>query len=146
AMAEAKLADGSAAERFGRMIAIMGGPVDFMENSDRYLPKAGVVMPCYPDAPGYVAGMVAKDVGLALIALGGGRKKPDDPIDLTVGFTGFCQVGDYVDANKPLCVIHARNEAEWNDAAARVRAAITVAATPPAPLGSIVIDRIERRP
>src|SRR5690606_13994481 len=30
AMAEAALADGSAAERFGRMIAIMGGPADFM--------------------------------------------------------------------------------------------------------------------
>ncbi|MBN9021445.1 MAG: thymidine phosphorylase, partial [Rhizobiales bacterium] len=146
ALAEARLADGSAAERFGRMIAIMGGPGDFMERPEHYLPKAAVVAPCHPETPGYVASMVAKDVGLALIALGGGRKKPDDPIDLTVGFTGFCQVGDYVDGDKPLCVIHARNEAEWQDAAARVRAAITLAPDAPAPLGPIVIERIEQHP
>ncbi len=145
-LAEEKLDDGSAAERFGRMIAIMGGPADFMERPGHYLPKATVVAPCYPEAPGYVSAMVAKDVGLALIALGGGRKKPDDPIDLTVGFTGFCQVGDYVDADKPLCVIHARTEAEWQDAAARVRAAVTLAPDAPAPLGPIVIERIEQHP
>jgi thymidine phosphorylase len=146
ALAEARLADGSAAERFGRMIAIMGGPADFMARSEHYLPKAAIVAPCYAASEGYVAAMVAKDVGLALIALGGGRKKPDDPIDLSVGFTDFCQVGDWVGAGKPLCTIHARNEVEWEDAAARVRAAITVTPTAPAPLGPIVIDRIERHP
>lgn len=146
AMAEARLADGSAAERFGRMIAALGGPADFVARAESHLPRAPVVAPCYPDATGYVSGMVAKDVGLALIALGGGRKKPGDPIDLTVGFTGFCQIGDRVGADRPLCTIHARNQAEWEDAARRTRAAITVAAAPPPPPGPIVIERIERRP
>jgi len=146
ALAEARLEDGSAADRFGRMIAIMGGPADFMARPEHYLPKAAVVAPCHPAAPGYVSAMVAKDVGLALIALGGGRKKPGDPIDLTVGFTDFRQVGDRVGPDRPLCVIHARNEAEWEDAAARVRAAVTVSSQPPPPPGPIVIDRIERHP
>ncbi len=145
-LAEARLADGSAAERFARMIAIMGGPADFMERPAHYLPRAAVIAPCYAAAEGYVAAMVAKDVGLALIALGGGRKKPDDPIDLTVGFTDFCQIGDWVGAGRPLCTIHARNEAEWEDAARRVRAAVAVTSTAPAPPGPIVIDRIERHP
>jgi thymidine phosphorylase len=145
-LAEAKLADGSAAERFGRMIAALGGPADFVERAEHYLPKAAVIAPCYPATEGYVSAMVAKDIGLALIALGGGRKKPDDPIDLAVGFTAFSQVGDHVGANEPLCVIHARNEVEWEDAAARVRAAIAVAGAPPPPPGPIVIERIERWP
>jgi thymidine phosphorylase len=146
ALAEARLADGSAAERFGTMIAALGGPADFVTRPEDYLPRAAVVAPVYPAAEGYVAGMVAKDIGLALIALGGGRKRPDDPIDLTVGFTDFCQVGDRVGANEPLCVIHARNEVQWEGAAARVRAAIAVAASPPPPPGPIVIERIERWP
>ena len=146
ALAAARLADGSAAERFGRMIAALGGPADFMQRPEHYLPEAAVVAPCYSAAEGYVTAMNAKGVGLALIALGGGRKKPDDPIDLTVGFTEFCQVGDAVGPEKPVCVIHARNQVEWEDAASRVRAAITVADAPPAPLGPIVVDRIERAP
>ena len=81
-----------------------------------------------------------------MIALGGGRKRPDDPIDLTVGFTEFCQVGDRVGPEAPLCVIHARDVAEWEAAAGRVRSAIDIAASPPPPLGPIVIERIERRP
>jgi thymidine phosphorylase len=146
ALAEARLADGAAAERFGKMIAALGGPADFMARPEHYLPTAAVIAPVYPATDGYVAGMVAKDVGLALIALGGGRKRPDDPIDLSVGFTDFCQVGDRVGANAPLCVIHARNEVEWEDAAARVRAAIMVAGARPPPPGPIVIERIEGWP
>ena len=146
ALAEARLADGSAAERFGRMVAALGGPADFVERAADYLPKAAVIRPVFPDKSGFVSGMNAKAVGLALIALGGGRKRPGDPIDLTVGFTDFCQVGDRVGPDRPLCVIHARNEAEWEDAAQRVRAAIRVSETPPPPPGPIVLERIERRP
>jgi len=144
--AEAKLADGGALAHFQKMITALGGPADFVERPAHHLPKAKVVAPLAPEAEGYVASMNAQAVGLALIALGGGRTKPDDPIDLTVGFTDFCQVGDRVGPAKPLCTIHARSQAEWDEAARRVRAAIVVSPSPPAPLGPIVIERIERRP
>ena len=48
ALAEARLADGSAAARFGRMIAALGGPADFVERPEHYLPKAAVVAPGLP--------------------------------------------------------------------------------------------------
>jgi thymidine phosphorylase len=145
-LAEAKLADGGAAKHFQKMIAALGGPPDFMEDAARYLPKAAFIAPVYPEGEGHVSAMNAKEIGLALIGLGGGRKRPHDPIDLTVGFTDFCQIGDPVGPRKALCTIHARNEAEWEEAAKRTRAAITISATPPKPLGPIVIERIERRP
>ncbi|MCP4382787.1 MAG: thymidine phosphorylase, partial [Hyphomicrobiales bacterium] len=146
ALAEARLDDGSAAERFDRMIAALGGPADFVARAADILPEAAVIRPVVPETNGYVAGMNAKAVGLALIAIGGGRKRPGDPIDLTVGFTDFCQVGDTVGADRPLCVLHTRNEAEWEEGASRIRAAVEISATEPSRPGPIVIDRIERRP
>ena len=107
ALADARLADGSAAERFGRMVAALGGPADFVERPADYLPQARRRPTGFPGQAGFVAGMNAKAVGLALVALGGGRKRPDEPIDLTVGLTDFCQIGDRVGPDTPLCVIHA---------------------------------------
>ena len=145
-LAAAKLADGSAARHFATMIEALGGPADFVERPEHHLPKANVIAPVYAEAEGYVSAMNAKEVGLALIALGGGRTRPDDPIDLTVGFTDFCQVGDKAGSTKALCTIHARDQAEWDEAARRIRAAITLSATTSKPLGPIVIERIERHP
>ena len=40
AKAQARLDDGSAAEIFARMVAALGGPADFVERHDAYLPRA----------------------------------------------------------------------------------------------------------
>ena len=90
--------------------------------------------------------MDAKAIGLTLVALGGGRKRPADPIDFTVGLTDFAQVGDAVGSDKPLCMVHARDEAEWDHAAKHIRAAVRVSPTTPAPPGPVVLERIVRRP
>lgn len=143
-LADARLADGSAAERFDRMIAALGGPANFIAGARTILPAAAVVKPLYPADAGYVAGMDAKEIGLALITLGGGRKLPDEAIDWSVGTTGFCQIGDRVAPDRPLCTIHARNESEWQLAADRIGAAIRLVPDPPPPAGPIVLERIAR--
>ncbi len=144
--AEKRLADGTAAEHFARMISALGGPADFVARPTHHLKSAAIMRPVFADEAGFAARMNAKEIGLTLVALGGGRKRPEDPIDHAVGLTDFCQIGDQLSDDKPICMIHARDEAEWERAAARVRAAVDVAAAPPAPLPPIVIDRIERRP
>src|SRR5580765_3151303 len=73
ARAEAALEDGRAAEKFARMVAALGGPDDFLDHADRYLARAAVIKPCTADRPGYVTGMNARDVGMAVVTLGGGR-------------------------------------------------------------------------
>jgi thymidine phosphorylase len=145
ALAAARLDDGSAAERFGRMVAALGGPADFVERPAKYLPAAPVVRPIYAERGGYVAGMDAKSIGLSLVELGGGRKRADETIDLSVGLTDFIQVGDEVGSRRPLCVIHARDESSWEHAAARIRAAIRVGGerVPPPP---IIRERLARQP
>ena len=54
--------------------------------------------------------MDAEPIGRASVLLGAGRRKADDPIDFAVGFSGIKKVGEHVDLEEPLFVIHARNE------------------------------------
>lgn len=145
-LAAERLDDGGAAHHFGLMIEALGGPADFVDRPADHLPVAPVIKPVFAAQTGFVAGMNAREIGLSLVGLGGGRTLPEAPIDLSVGLTDFCQVGDSLDDQHPICTIHALSEADWETAAARVRAAVRVASTPPEPAGPIVIGRIARQP
>ncbi|MFO1082891.1 MAG: thymidine phosphorylase [Reyranellaceae bacterium] len=140
-LAEAVLADGRAAERFGRMVAALGGPDDFLEHSNRYLGHAAVIRPCNAEQSGYVAGMNARDIGIAVVALGGGRSHADDAIDPSVGLTGVVDVGVPVRAGSPLCIVHAASDDAADAAIAIVRRAIRIG--PGAgPARPVVMERI----
>ena len=101
---------GRAAETFGRMIAALGGPSDFVDNFDVHLSRAPVVRPVF--AEGYLTGMNTRAVGNAIIELGGGRRKVGDKLDLAVGFSEVADVGTQLDADTPLAIVHAANEAD----------------------------------
>ncbi|WP_395711667.1 thymidine phosphorylase [Reyranella sp.] len=124
ALAEAALADGRAAEKFGRMVAALGGPDDFLEHSSRYLGHAPVIRPCNAERAGRVAGMNARDIGIAVVALGGGRSHADDAIDPSVGVSDVVEVGAPVRAGNPLCMVHAASDADAEAAMDIVRRAI----------------------
>jgi thymidine phosphorylase len=133
ARAEAALADGSAAERFARMVAALGGPGDFLEHADRHLPTAPVARACTAQRSGFIAGMDARQVGIAVVTLGGGRGKPTDAIDPAVGLTDVAPVGRAVRAGDPLAVVHAASEDAADAADALLRQAIRIEdAAPPA--------------
>jgi thymidine phosphorylase len=141
--AEAALADGRAAEVFARMVSALGGPDDFLERSSGYLAHAPVVRSCTAECSGYVTGMNARDVGIAVVALGGGRVHADDAVDPSVGLVDMVDVGAPVRAGSPLCIVHAASEDAADAAIALVRRAIRIGDTPP-PLRPVVIDRIAR--
>jgi thymidine phosphorylase len=141
ARAEAALEDGRAAEKFARMVAALGGPNDVLEHPGRYLARAPVIKPCTATRPGHVAGMNAREVGIAVVGLGGGRSHADDAIDPSVGFTEFIDVGTRVRTGSPLCLVHASSEADADEAIARLRKAIRIGEPVPPPR-PVVIDRI----
>lgn len=126
ARAEAALADGRAAEVFGRMVSALGGPDDFLKHSGRYMSHAPVIMPCTAERSGHVVGMNARDVGIAVVALGGGRSHADDAIDPSVGLTEVIDVGAAVRAGSPLCQVHAASESAADEAIALLRQAIRI--------------------
>ncbi|TNF60911.1 MAG: thymidine phosphorylase, partial [Rhodobacteraceae bacterium] len=76
----ATLRDGRAARRFGRMIAAMGGPVGFVEDWRRFLPEANVIREVPSPGDGHVAAIDGEALGLAVVALGGGRQVEADAI------------------------------------------------------------------
>jgi thymidine phosphorylase len=141
ARAEAALGDGRAADVFGRMVSALGGPDDFIKHSGRYLSHAAVIKPCNAERSGYVVGMNAREVGIAVVALGGGRAHADDAIDASVGLTEVIDVGASVRAGGLLCIVHAANDDDADQAIAILRRAIRIEEAPPA-ARPVVMERI----
>jgi thymidine phosphorylase len=126
------LDNGKAAEVFGRMVAAQQGPTDFIERYDTYLPQAMLSKPVYADQPGIVSSMDTRALGLAVVAMGGGRQRASDSIDYSVGFSEMITLGERADAQRPLAMIHASSEDKWQQAAAAVKAALVLGDSAPA--------------
>lgn len=88
------LTRGHVAERFARMVAALGGPMDLLERPQAYL----TVAPQTPvPAQGYVQSIDTRAVGELVVHMGGGRLKSGDTIDSAVGLAGLTRVGEQVD-------------------------------------------------
>jgi thymidine phosphorylase len=138
------LAGGRAAAIFARMVAALGGPADFVEKPEKYLPKAAVEFAVKATGNGFVSGIATRDIGLAVIGLGGGRTRPDDKVDHAVGITRLLPIGAEVRAGEPLALVHARTEAEAESAAAAVLSAYTIGASKPAADKTVIRRVLER--
>jgi thymidine phosphorylase len=121
------LTSGAAAERFADMCAALGGPADLLDDPDRHLPRAPHVLHVHPDASGRVRGIAVRELGVAVLELGGGRRREDDAIDHAVGLVDVSGLGEEVGpGGRPLAVIHARDGGSAARAAERVRSAFEV--------------------
>lgn len=138
---EAAFASGAAAERFAKMIAALGGPADLLENSQRYLASAPVIKPVFPASPSTVQAIDTRGVGLAVVALGGGRMRAEDAIDPAVGIVDLAGLGDTVGPDRPLGMVHARNEAGFSLAQTRLREAYRLGEGAPQ-RGALIAGRI----
>ena len=126
------LDNGQAAEFFARMVAAQQGPADFIERIDSYLPAPMLSKAVYADRPGIVSAMDTRALGLAVVAMGGGRQRATDIIDYSVGLSEMITLGERADNQRPLAVIHAASEAHWQQAAQAVKAAIRLSDSAPA--------------
>lgn len=126
------LDNGKAAEVFARMVAAQNGPADFIERMDSYLPAPTLSKAVYAEGAGIVSAMDTRALGMAVVSLGGGRQRASDSIDYSVGLSDMTTLGTQIDAQRPLAIIHASSEAQWQQAAAAVKAAITLSDSAPA--------------
>jgi len=108
------LDNGHAAETFEKMVSELGGLNDILKNSDSHFKSASVVKPIPASQSGYVSEIDTRAVGLAVVELGGGRKKASDSIDHSVGFTHVLGLGEKVEAGQALGYVHAQNEDQAN--------------------------------
>ncbi len=134
------LESGAAAERFGAMVAELGGPAGLIDAPSRHLPSAAVVVEVEPATPGVVSAVDVRAVGIAIVNLGGGRAREDDVVDHSVGLTEVAALGERVEpGGRPLALVHARDEESARRAADGVRSAYVIG-DPPGELPDPVIE------
>jgi thymidine phosphorylase len=139
---DAALDSGHALERMARMVAALGGPTDFTERPEHYLPEAPVRVPVLAERSGWVSRIETRDVGLLLIEMGGGRQQATDVIDPRLGFTGIASIGQRVEAGDVLAHVHARSDADAERARRKLAAIIDIAQTPVA-ASPVMLQRLE---
>lgn len=125
------ISDGRAADKFGAMVAAMGGPIHFVERWKRFLPEATVIREVPANTTAYVTAVDGEALGLAVVNLGGGRVVESDRINPAVGLAGVARLGDKLAKGQPLAVIHAARPGDADRAEAAVRRAITLGPQPP---------------
>lgn len=126
ARVEDAISSGRAAEKFEQMVAAMGGPPDFVDTHQMHLPVAPFQMAVYADTEGVLAGVNANQIGNAIIELGGGRRVLGEALDLSVGLSDIAHIGDPIDRERPLALIHARSEDTAQIASDIIRSACIV--------------------
>ncbi len=143
AVARRALDSGAAAERFARMVALLGGPRDVLAPRGAQLPQARVVHDVPAPRAGVVAAMDTRELGLVVVDLGGGRRRAGDAIDPAVGLSHVVACGARVRVGEPLMRVHARTREQAEAASARAQRALVIAdRAPPAP--PVVIERLHR--
>ena len=120
------------------MVAALGGPADLLENPDRYLAPAPVQLEVHATTPGHITAIDTRALGVAVVALGGGRTRVQDPIDPAVGLSDVAGLGTPAGPQgRPLAIVHARSEDAAEAAAEAIRSAFTIGNSAPAPTSPV---------
>jgi len=120
------LDNGRAAELFAKMVVELGGPHDLFEASDRYLITAPIIKTVHAARDGFISAIDTRALGLAVVSLGGGRRRASDKIDFTVGLNNFAALGASVKAGDLLATVYARDAHAVDEVVRSVEAAFTI--------------------
>jgi pyrimidine-nucleoside phosphorylase len=134
------IASGAALRKFRDFVVAQGGDGAMVDDPER-LPQARLQIAVASPRGGVVQGVDSRAIGLAVVALGGGRQKKGDPIDYGVGVMVHAKVGDAVEAGAPLCTVHAASEESAAEVAEQIVAAYKLGDKPVDPL-PIVYARV----
>jgi pyrimidine-nucleoside phosphorylase len=146
--AESALDSGSALERFVRLVEAQGGDAGVVDDPAT-LATATVRREVRAAQGGTVGCVEPRVLGQAVVALGGGRRRMDQEIDLGVGFEVLARVGDDVGVGDLLAVVHAADAAGADIGEQAIRTAVEVGDGDPGqqrPLVSHIVDRAGVRP
>lgn len=139
--AKQALHSGRAAAKADQWIRAQTQGMHGIESARSALPVAPHVKLVHATRSGYVARVNAGEVGRVVVALGGGRQKKEDEVDLAVGVEVLLGVGDQVNAGQPSMAVHARTDAEANDVVDRLANAIEVV-DGPIPANPVILEVI----
>ena len=114
------IADGSALNRFRRLVQEQGGDVRALDDpSILPAPRKRVVLKSHDT--GFVQSLAARPIGHATMLLGAGRARMDSPVDHAVGVILHKKIGDLVGVDEPLCTLFVNDESRLEEATSLIR-------------------------
>jgi pyrimidine-nucleoside phosphorylase/thymidine phosphorylase len=134
------ITDGSALDRFRRLVQAQGGDPRVIDDPS-LLPAPARKVVIRSPATGFVGSLAARPVGHATMLLGAGRARMDSRIDPAVGVILHKKVGSAVTLDEPLCTLLVNDESRLEDAAALVRDGFSISPEP-AVCEPLFVDRI----
>jgi thymidine phosphorylase len=121
------LSSGKGLEKFREMVRLQAGDSTVADDI-RKLPQARSQIEVRSKSHGYVTNIDCEKLGLASLALGGGRERKEDSIDAAVGLTIYKKIGKAVAVDEALCTLHYNSAARLEEAMQFVEAAYVVGA------------------
>src|SRR4051794_13042269 len=129
-LAEDKLMDGSAFQKFRQVVQAQGGNPQALDRFD-LLPNATGMREVLSPRAGFVSAIKAEDIGRASQMMGAGRMTKEDAIDHAVGVILEVKVGEKVDAGSVLCRLYYTSEEGLEEAAETIEDAFRISSARP---------------
>lgn len=118
-----------ALKKFAEFIENQGGNREEILHPDM-LPKARYVIPVLAEEEGCIERILAQDIGIACMTLGGGRENKESTIDHGVGIILTKKISDTVKQGETLALIHANSKEKAVLASGLVKNAYRIAKEP----------------
>ncbi len=131
ALMEGVIQDGSALDKFAQFVRAQGGDAAPVYDTS-LLPVAGKTLAVTAKESGYVHRILAEDIGIACMTLGGGRETKESAIDLSVGIILEKKNGNAVSAGEVLATIYGNDDAKMQAAYEKIAHAYEIAKEPAA--------------
>lgn len=125
-LAQTALDNGKAAEIFEQMISELGGSANFLTTFEKELAQANVIKGVCATHSGFINCVQTRDIGMSVVALGGGRLDHRQSVDHSVGFSDILPKGCQVNTGDVIAIVHAKNENDADKAIAQYLAATEI--------------------
>ena len=136
------LDDGSALELFRKVVEAQGGDPRVVDAPEQVLPRAEKRIPVAAVETGTVRALAAREIGMAALVLGAGRRRVADVVDPSAGVALAAHVGERIDRGQPVAFLLTSSASDEQIAAAHdlVAGAYRFGAAVSAPRSSLVLE------
>ena len=113
-LAQGQIANGEGLAKLAEMVTAQGGDAAVIWDTSKF-DAAPFRREVLVEESGYISAMNAERVGIASVALGAGREKKGDPIDMAAGIILERKTGDYVEKGEVLATLLTSDEKRLDD-------------------------------
>ena len=141
-LAEKSINDGTAFERFCKMVKAQGGDDSVLRDYDKFN-KAPYKREVIAQTDGFITNMNAETIGVTSVILGAGRETKESDIDFSAGLVIHKKYGDAVKSGDSLVTLYTSTKNSFDEAEKLYRTAIKIGNKKP-PKKPLIYARVER--